>query len=458
MHGPAGRGSRRLGELPGCRRRRRDARRRAHPGRPVLARVGTGPGGARVELGPGGGEPPGAGARLVGHPARLRPQGAATAGAGRRRPARGLEIALRPSSTGSGPGAAAVDRSRHRRVVRAGGQRRPGRRSPCPTPGWASSTTAERGRQRRAQIQGWRAHTHPGIVGTAGRVSTVVMLGGGGGGGRGPEASPVLSPRSGRCRTRARLDRQQTQLDPLDDGTRTGAHRAASVGEGLGHIGRRLLPDRGLPGRPIDPGGRPIEKAPADQRRPGQWGGWGSNPRPRDYESRALTTELPPRGPSGYATARGPRSTVAPDATMPRPRGHGASGSSGGGARTHDNRINSAALCQLSYPGMASRHSSSASTRPITARCVLVHEYRTAGQPIGCFDDRIDGSATARYGLLNWLRGMPVRTDQYVTASLEVQALVQVEPDPPSLLVDLETSAASTCRRTGSSGGPCSGS
>ena len=25
------------------------------------------------------------------------------------------------------------------------------------------------------------------------------------------------------------------------------------------------------------------------------WGGWGSNPRPRDYESRALTTELPPR-------------------------------------------------------------------------------------------------------------------------------------------------------------------
>src|SRR5262245_46442326 len=25
------------------------------------------------------------------------------------------------------------------------------------------------------------------------------------------------------------------------------------------------------------------------------WGGWGSNPRPRDYESPALTTELPPR-------------------------------------------------------------------------------------------------------------------------------------------------------------------
>src|SRR4249919_3498897 len=30
------------------------------------------------------------------------------------------------------------------------------------------------------------------------------------------------------------------------------------------------------------------------------WGGWGSNPRPRDYESPALTTELPPR-----AAARG---------------------------------------------------------------------------------------------------------------------------------------------------------
>lgn len=26
-----------------------------------------------------------------------------------------------------------------------------------------------------------------------------------------------------------------------------------------------------------------------------EWGGWGSNPRPGDYESLALTTELPPR-------------------------------------------------------------------------------------------------------------------------------------------------------------------
>ena len=80
----------------------------------------------------------------------------------------------------------------------------------------------------------------------------------------------------------------------------------------------------------------------------------------------------------------------------PGREGTGHRKSSGGGARTHDNRLNRPALCQLSYPGMASWDSSSACTSPITARCVLVHEYRTAGKPIGCFEERIDGSATAR--------------------------------------------------------------
>ncbi len=35
------------------------------------------------------------------------------------------------------------------------------------------------------------------------------------------------------------------------------------------------------------------------------WGGWGSNPRPRDYESPALTTELPPPEWSRYPAALG---------------------------------------------------------------------------------------------------------------------------------------------------------
>ena len=49
------------------------------------------------------------------------------------------------------------------------------------------------------------------------------------------------------------------------------------------------------------------------------WGGWVSNPRPRDYESRALTTELPPRNTSTVANHRR-RSTTPPRATRRQSR------------------------------------------------------------------------------------------------------------------------------------------
>ena len=78
----------------------------------------------------------------------------------------------------------------------------------------------------------------------------------------------------------------------------------------------------------------------AVRRRTAWWAWVGSNHRPRDYESPALTTELQARGPAGYENGNDPRDR----------RGRGAGLRSGGGARTHDNRINSAALCQLSYP------------------------------------------------------------------------------------------------------------
>ncbi len=56
------------------------------------------------------------------------------------------------------------------------------------------------------------------------------------------------------------------------------------------------------------------------------WARWGSNPRPSDYESPALTTEL--------------------QALME---------SSGGGTRTHNLPVNSRMLCRLSYPRRAWR-------------------------------------------------------------------------------------------------------
>jgi hypothetical protein len=63
---------------------------------------------------------------------------------------------------------------------------------------------------------------------------------------------------------------------------------------------------------------------------PGQWARWGSNPRPSDYESPALTAELRARaGALKIAHA----------------------GGSGGETRTLNQRINSPLLCRLSYPG-----------------------------------------------------------------------------------------------------------
>ena len=96
---------------------------------------------------------------------------------------------------------------------------------------------------------------------------------------------------------------------------------------------------------------------------------------------------------------------------------------SGGEARTRDKLINSQLLYQLSYPGDAASRSqidrspasepsndSSASIMPITARWVREHEYVTARQPIGCLLRRMLGSATARYGCVNWVIG--IRSDQ----------------------------------------------
>jgi hypothetical protein len=54
-----------------------------------------------------------------------------------------------------------------------------------------------------------------------------------------------------------------------------------------------------------------------------------------DYESTALTTELPPR-----------RDAIGGMTRDRRKKG------SGGGDRTHDLAVNSRLLCQLSYPGM----------------------------------------------------------------------------------------------------------
>src|SRR5262249_10930696 len=77
---------------------------------------------------------------------------------------------------------------------------------------------------------------------------------------------------------------------------------------------------------------------------------------------------------------------------------------SGGGTRTHNNSVNSRALCRLSYPGMAS-DDSSALVRPMMRRWVSLHESVTYTHPNSCFAVRIDGSATARYGARNCDRG-----------------------------------------------------
>ena len=74
---------------------------------------------------------------------------------------------------------------------------------------------------------------------------------------------------------------------------------------------------------------------------------------------------------------------------------------SGGGARTHDKRINSASLCQLSYPGRGSVQVSKASMRPVILLWVNEHPQCTLAHPSGCLDRRMLGSGAARYGVRN---------------------------------------------------------
>src|ERR1700726_1640382 len=47
-------------------------------------------------------------------------------------------------------------------------------------------------------------------------------------------------------------------------------------------------------GRPASATSRGPTRGPRGARSQGRWGWWGSNPRPKDYESSALTTELQP--------------------------------------------------------------------------------------------------------------------------------------------------------------------
>ncbi len=70
--------------------------------------------------------------------------------------------------------------------------------------------------------------------------------------------------------------------------------------------------------------------------RGGPWARQGSNLRPKDYESPALTTELRARNRSAAAG---------------RTCGVGTR-RSGGGTRTHNKRLNRPVLCRLSYPGI----------------------------------------------------------------------------------------------------------
>src|SRR5580698_6047404 len=72
-----------------------------------------------------------------------------------------------------------------------------------------------------------------------------------------------------------------------------------------------------------------------------RWGRQGSNLRPRDYESPALTTELRPL--TGLIGA-GLRHRPGSGAHRLAPR-------SGGETRTLNLAVNSRSLCQLSYPG-----------------------------------------------------------------------------------------------------------
>ena len=102
------------------------------------------------------------------------------------------------------------------------------------------------------------------------------------------------------------------------------------VGAGIGVAGGDLdvsQRDARVEGRPYERGSQHVgvhgAEAGALPTGLSSWARWGSNPRPSDYESPALTTELQAQ----VVTC------------------------SGGGARTHDPRINNPLLCQLSYPG-----------------------------------------------------------------------------------------------------------
>src|ERR1700681_2664275 len=78
-----------------------------------------------------------------------------------------------------------------------------------------------------------------------------------------------------------------------------------------------------------------LVDVPTPQRHACAWGREGSNLRPRDYESPALTTELRPRIGRQQSEKRSRASC------------------SGGETRTLNLAVNSRLLCQLSYPGMA---------------------------------------------------------------------------------------------------------
>ena len=141
----------------------------------------------------------------------------------------------------------------------------------------------------------------------------------------------------------------------------------------------------------MTPGAR-QQRGESRNRRSHGWARKGSNLRPSDYESPALTTEL--RAPSGDTTAgRGPARTEV--------RADG--GGSGGGARTHDILINSQTLCQLSYPGKGREDDTSiaASISPMSRRCALAELYLTWQHPWTWRLCLMVVSATARYARLN---------------------------------------------------------
>ena len=214
-----------------------------------------------------------------------------------------------------------------------------------------------------------------------------------------------------------------------------------------------------------------------------RWARVGSNHRPRDYESPALTTELRALGvPSGArarcrplegraeGSARGSPDPTGSGATdvAPLPSSNtqpGWSPGSGGEVRTRSLGINSALLRQLSYPGSICfgdgrvaepgsepGNDSRASTSPITRRCSRIDVTHTAGTT-----HRVLRSAD------RWVRHRPVRRTESVDRDARQSATRTRSPRRgPSPRwrysrsridgrVDPEASCASTRRRAGSS-------